>query len=281
MELGRYGIWIRKQDVSPDFARQVEELGYGTLWVGASPGGDLAEVETLLAATDRIVVATGVVNMWATPAAEAAAAHHRLADRFGARFLLGVGIGHRESTAEYRSPYATIVAYLDELDEAGVPASGRVLAALGPRVLRLSGERAVGAHPYFTTPEHTRLARETLGAGPLLAPEQKVVLDTDPRRARELARPTAAYYLERVNYRRNLQRLGWSDADVAGGGSDALIDALARHGDAQTLAAGLDEHLAAGADHVCAQVLTPGGDGDEAARSAGVRALAEALRLTS
>lgn len=280
MELGKYGIWVRKQDVTADFARQVEDLGYGTLWVGASPGGDLAEIEELLAATDRIVVATGVVNMWATPAADAAAAYHRLAAGFGERFLLGVGIGHRESTAEYRSPYATIVDYLDGLDEAGVPASGRVLAALGPRVLRLSGERALGAHPYFTTPEHTRLARETLGAGPLLAPEQKVVLDTDPVRARELARPTAAYYLERVNYRKNLQRLGWSEADVSDGGSDALVDALARHGDAATLAAGLDEHLAAGADHVCAQVLTPGGDDDGDARLAGVRALAEALGLT-
>lgn len=279
MDLGRYGIWIRKQDVTSDFARQVEELGFGTLWVGASPGGDLAEIEALLAATDRIVVATGVVNMWATPATQAAAAHHRLADRFGERFLLGVGIGHRESTAEYRTPYSTIVDYLDELDQAGVPASGRVLAALGPRVLRLSGERAVGAHPYFTTPEHTRLARETLGFGPLLAPEQKVVLETDPQRARELARPTAAYYLERVNYRKNLQRLGWSDADVTGGGSDALIDSLVRHGDADVLAAGLNEHLAAGADHVCAQILTPDGDAAPKARLAGIRAVAEALGL--
>ena len=279
MELGRYGIWIRKQDVTTDLARQAEELGYGTLWVGASPGGDLAEIEDLLAATRRIVVATGVVNMWATPAEQAAAAYHRLAGRFGDRFLLGVGIGHRESTAQYRTPYSTIVDYLDRLDEAGVPASGRVLAALGPRVLRLSRDRAVGAHPYFTTPEHTRLARETIGAGPLLAPEQKVVLETDPVRARELARPTAAYYLERVNYRKNLQRLGWSDADVAGSGSDALIDSLVRHGDAATVAAGLDEHLAAGADHVCAQVLTV--DGSEQARVAGVRAVAEALGLTA
>lgn len=280
MELGRYGIWISKQDVTGDFAREVEDLGYGTLWVGASPGGDLAEIEDLLAATSRIVVATGVVNMWATPAEEAAAAYHRIAARFADRFLLGVGIGHRESTAQYRTPYATIVDYVDGLDAAGVPASGRVLAALGPRVLRLAGQRALGAHPYFTTPEHTRLARETLGAGPLLAPEQKVVLDTDPVQARELARPTAAYYLERVNYRKNLQRLGWSDADLARGGSDALLDSLVRHGDAATVAAGLDEHLAAGADHVCAQVLTADGEGSDEARSAGIRAVAEALGLT-
>lgn len=280
MQLGKYGIWIGKQDVTADLAREIEDLGYGALWVGASPGGDLAEIEDLLAATSRIVVATGVVNMWATPAEDAAAAYHRLADRFGDRFLLGVGIGHRESTAQYRSPYSTIVDYLDRLDAAGVPVSGRVLAALGPRVLRLSAQRAVGAHPYFTTPEHTRLARETIGGGALLAPEQKVVLEVDPVRARQLARPTVAYYLERVNYRKNLQRLGWSDADVADGGSDALIDSLVRHGDVTALAAGLDEHLAAGADHVCAQVLTAGGDTADETRRAGIRALAQALGLS-
>ncbi len=261
MELGQFGVWRHKDRIDGALARRIEDLGYGAIWVGASPTGDLSPVPELLAATDRIVVATGVVNMWATTAADAASAYHRLAADFPDRFLLGVGIGHREATAGYRSPYRTIVDYLDRLDAAGVPASGRVLAALGPRVLRLSAQRTRGAHPYFTTPEHTRFARAELGTGPLLAPEQKIVFDTDAARARAVARPTVAYYLSRVNYVNNLKRFWWSDEDLADGGSDAVVDALAVHGDAATLAAGLTAHLDAGADHVCAQVLTgPGGD---------------------
>jgi probable F420-dependent oxidoreductase len=144
-----------------------------------------------------------------------------------------------------------------QLDAAGVPVEGRALAALGPKVLRLSGERTAGAHPYLTTPEHTRQAREILGAGPLLAPEQKVVLDTDPERARATGRPAVRYpYLSLVNYLNNLRRLGWSEDDLADGGSDRLIDELAVHGDAETVAAGVRAHLVAGADHVNIQVLT-------------------------
>lgn len=265
-ELGRYGVWIHRDRVDARLARDIEALGYGTIWVGASPTGDLSPVPEVLAATERIVVATGVVNMWATPPEDAAAAHHRLAAEFPGRFLLGTGIGHRESSAGYRSPYETIVDYLDRLDAAGVPAAEQVLAALGPRVLRLAGERTRGAHPYFTTPAHTRFARERLGPGPLLAPEQKIVLtgDTgvaDAAAARAIARPTVAYYLGRVNYRNNLKRFGWTDEDLADGGTDAVVDALVVHGGAAALAAGLDAHLAAGADHVCAQVLAgPGGD---------------------
>ena len=261
MELGRYGVWIHKDRLDARLAREIEALGYGAIWVGASPTGDLSPVPAVLAATERIVVTTGVVNMWATPPEAAAAAYHRLAEAFPGRFLLGTGIGHRESSAEYRSPYETIVDYLDRLAAAGVPAGDQVLAALGPRVLRLAGERTRGAHPYFTTPAHTRFAREHLGAGPLLAPEQKIVLNTDPDAARAIGRSTVGYYLGRVNYRNNLKRFGWTDADLADGGTDAVADALVVHGDAAALAAGLDAHLAAGADHVCAQVLTePGGD---------------------
>lgn len=261
MELGRYGVWIHKDRLDARLAREIEALGYGAIWVGASPTGDLSPVPAVLAATERIVVTTGVVNMWATPPEAAAAAYHRLAEAFPGRFLLGTGIGHRESSAEYRSPYETIVDYLDRLAAAGVPAGDQVLAALGPRVLRLAGERTRGAHPYFTTPAHTRFAREHLGAGPLLAPEQKIVLNTDPDAARAIGRSTVGYYLGRVNYRNNLKRFGWTDADLAHGGTDAVADALVVHGDAAALAAGLDAHLAAGADHVCAQVLTePGGD---------------------
>lgn len=259
MDLGRYGVWRHKDRITPELARRIEELGYGAIWVGASPTGDLSPVPELLAATERIVIATGVVNMWATAPEVAAEAYQRLAAAHPGRFLLGVGIGHRESSTGYRSPYATIVDYLDRLDAAGVPASGRVLAALGPRVVRLAAERTVGAHPYFTTPDHTRFARSVLGSGPLLAPEQKIVLDTDADRARRIARPTVAYYLSRVNYVNNLKRFGWTDEDVAEGGSDAIVDALAVHGDAAAVAAGLTAHLDAGADHVCAQVLTEAG----------------------
>lgn len=277
MQIGRYGVWIHRDRLDARLAQQIEALGYGAIWVGASPAGELSPVPEVLAATQRIVVATGVVNMWATPAQEAAAAYHRLAAAHPGRFLLGAGIGHRESSVGYRSPYATIVDYLDRLDTAGVPAADRVLAALGPRVLRLAGERTQGAHPYFTTPAHTRFAREQLGPGPLLAPEQKIVLTTGPEAARAIARPTVAYYLGRVNYRNNLKRFGWSDEDLAGGGTDAVVDALVVHGDVATVAAGLDAHLAAGADHVCAQVLAgPGGDPLPA-----LTAVAQALGLGS
>ena len=182
--------------------------------------------------------------MWSAPATEVAASHHRITAAHPGRFLLGVGIGHPEATQEYRSPYDTIVDYLDVLDAEGVPVEDRVLAALGPKVLALAAERTAGAHPYLTTPEHTRLAREILGEGPLLAPEQKVVLDTDPVAARALGRPAVDRpYLHLRNYTSNLRRLGWSDADLADGGSDALIDALVVHGDAATVAAGVRAHL--------------------------------------
>lgn len=267
-DVGRLGIWRPWSRLDAGLAKDVEDLGYGTIWIGGSPGGDLEIAGRLLAATDRIVIATGIVNMWSTPAAEAAASYHRLNDAHGGRFLLGAGIGHPEATQEYRSPYETIVRYLDELDAAGVPVGGRVLAALGPKVLRLSAERAAGAHPYLTTPEHTREARETLGDGPLLAPEQKVVLDTDPGRARALAREMLVRYLGLRNYVSSFKRLGFTDADVADGGSDALVDALIAHGDAAAVTARLAGHLDAGADHVAVQVLTgPGGDPRPALRT--------------
>ncbi|WP_459645284.1 LLM class F420-dependent oxidoreductase [Kineococcus sp. NUM-3379] len=277
MELGSYGIWRHAVSLEPQLAREVEDLGYGTLWIGGSPPGDLELAESLLAATERLVVATGIVNMWTTPAEEVAASYHRLARRFGGRFLLGVGIGHPEATAEYRSPYATMVAYLDALDAAGVPAQHRVLAALGPRALVLAAERTRGAHPYLVPVQHTASARELLGPGPLLAPEHKVVLDTDPERARSVARPVVDRpYLRLRNYTTNLRRHGFGDEDIAGGGSDRLIDALAAHGDAAAVAAGLRAHLDAGADHVCAQVLTAAGADPRPA----LRELAAALELS-
>ena len=253
-----------------------EALGYGTIWIGSTPPGDLALAESMLDATERITIATGIVNMWVTRADEVAASYHRIAAKHPGRFLLGVGIGHPEATSEYRSPYATMVEYLDALDEAGVPVADRALAALGPKALRLAADRAAAAHPYLTTPEHTREARELIGAGTLLAPEQKVVVDTDADRARAVGRAYVENpYLHLSNYRSNLQRLGWTVADLADGGSDALIDALVAHGDAASVAARLTAHLDAGADHVCAQVLTA----DDADPLPALRGLSEALNL--
>jgi probable F420-dependent oxidoreductase len=272
--LGRIGIWRHPSALTADVVAEVEDLGYGAIWVGGSPAGDLGVVENLLATTDHIAVATGIVNVWKDDAATVAASYHRITARYAGRFLLGLGIGHPEATQEYRQPYAKLVSYLDELDELKVPADGRVLAALGPTVLRLAADRSAGAHPYLVTPEHTRQARQILGPGPLLAPEQKVVLETDPARARAIARPRVEKpYLGLANYLNNLRRLGWSDADFADGGSDALIDALAVHGDAEAIGRGVTAHLDAGADHVAVQVLGPD------PRPA-LRALSGYLRLT-
>ncbi|TQM03917.1 LLM class F420-dependent oxidoreductase [Pseudonocardia kunmingensis] len=275
VELGRYGVWRGHWALDPQLAVEIEALGYGAIWIGGSPRGDLALAESLLDATQRLAVATGIVNMWSTPAEEVAESYHRIEAKHPGRFLLGVGIGHPEATKEYRSPYATMIEYLDRLDAAGVPVAGRALAALGPKALRLSADRTAGAHPYLTTPEHTREARQLVGEGVLLAPEQKVVVDTDAPRARITARPGVENpYLHLVNYRSNLQRLGWSEADLDDGGSDALIDALVAHGDAASVAARLTAHLDAGADHVCAQVLPGAADPLPA-----LRELSAALRL--
>ena len=273
IELGKVGIWRHPTGLTPEMVAEVEALGYGAIWLGGSPGGDLGVVDDILGATDRIAVATGIVNVWNDDAATMGANYHRITDRYPGRFLLGLGIGHPEATKEYRNPYATLVGYLDELDALKVPAEGRALAALGPRVLRLAADRTAGAHPYLVTPEHTREARQILGPGPLLAPEQKVVLETDPERARAIARPRVQNpYLGLTNYLSSLRRLGWTDADFADGGSDALIDALVVHGDAAALARGVTAHLDAGADHVAVQALGPD-------PLPALRALAGSLRL--
>jgi probable F420-dependent oxidoreductase len=258
--LGTLGVWARVAQLTPELATGLESLGYGCIWIGGSPAGDLRAAEQLLDATATITVATGIVNIWKDDPATVAASFHRIAAAHPGRFLLGVGVGHREQTGElFQRPYDALVTYLDALDANGVPVQDRVLAALGPKVLRLAAARSAGAHPYLTTPEHTREARELLGAGLLLAPEQKVVLDSDPQRARSIARQTVAKpYLELVNYTNNLRRLGFSDDDFADGGSDVLIDALVAHGDPATAAARVTEHLAAGADHVAIQLLDPG-----------------------
>jgi len=271
IELGRIGVWQFTGNATPELAAEAERLGYGTIWIGGSPDGGLEQAEQLLGATERIAVATGIVNMWKDDASTVAASYHRLEAGHPGRFVLGVGVGHREATTEYREPYGKIVEYLDQLDAAGVPADRVVIAALGPKVLELSAARAAGAHPYLTTPEHTAFARKIMGPAALLAPEHKVVVGTDAERGRTIGRRALKRYLALVNYRNNLLRLGFSEDDLAGEGSDRLVDALVLHGDAGTVAGGLRAHLEAGADHVCIQAL-----GDDL--PATYRALAEALK---
>jgi probable F420-dependent oxidoreductase len=257
--LGRYGVWTFGAP-KPEQAAQIEELGYGAVWIGGSPAGDLSYVEPLLEATETLQVATGIVNVWTAKAEEVAEAYHRVEEAYPGRFLLGVGIGHPEHTEEYRKPYDVLVEYLDALDTAKVPTSRRVVAALGPKVLKLSAQRSAGAHPYLTTPEHTGQARNILGNSVYLAPEHKVVLSTDVEEAREVGRGSVDFYLNLSNYLNNWKRLGFTDEDIAKPGSDKLIDAVVAHGTAEAVAARLDEHLGSGADHVAIQVL---GDWDK------------------
>ncbi|MER7184471.1 LLM class F420-dependent oxidoreductase [Streptomyces hyaluromycini] len=274
IDLGAIGVW-RHDRTEPGLAAELERLGYGTLWLGNVTDPDLAVVEQLLDATGTLVVATGIVNIWSSPADRIARSYRRIAERHADRFLLGIGAGHPEATKEFVRPYEALNDYLDALDAGGVPVARRALAALGPRVLRLAGDRTAAAHPYLVTPEHTRRARDLLGTGPLLAPEQKVVLETDPARARAIGDATLGLYLGLTNYVGNLRRLGFDDTDFADGGSDRLFDALILHGDPARVAKGLRAHLDAGADHVALQVLHPDGTDPLPA----YRALAGALGL--
>jgi probable F420-dependent oxidoreductase len=258
-QLGPFGVWRGTPQVSPELAAQLEQLGYGTLWLGGSPSADLEIVDQLLAATTTLTVGTGIVNMWQSDPATVARSFARIEASFPGRFVLGVGAGHPEATAEYASPYDTLAAYVDRLEAARVPLDRVVLAALGSRVLTLAADRTAGAIPYLVPPEHTRRARQILGPDKLLAPEHKVVLDPDPSSARELgSRRVRVPYLGLVNYTSNLRRLGYTDEDLSGGGSDRMIDALVAHGPSEQVAAQLAEHLGAGADHVCVQLLTRG-----------------------
>ncbi|NGX09387.1 TIGR03620 family F420-dependent LLM class oxidoreductase [Mycobacteroides franklinii] len=252
--LNRYGVW-KGGPVTPEQARAIEDLGYGSVWIGGVFTSDLAYVEPLLDATENLTVASGIVNIWTSPVDEIAAAFHRIEAAYPGRFLLGVGAGHPEASAEYRKPYDALVEYLDGLDAAGVPQERRALAALGPKVLKLSADRTAGAHPYLTTPEHTRQARQIIGPDALLIPEHKVVLSTDAPSAREIGRRTVDFYLQLSNYVNNWKRLGFSEQDVTSPGSDKFIDAVVAHGSAEEIAVRLNEHLDAGADQVLIQVL--------------------------
>jgi probable F420-dependent oxidoreductase len=257
--LGRFGIWTSYRALGEQnldgAASLAEELGFGALWVGGSPKP--AKLTPFLEATESLVVATGILNIWQTDAVTAAREHAELADRFPGRVLMGIGLGHPEATSDYQHPLRAMRSYLDELDSADspVPADERCLAALAPRMLELCKERSLGTHSYFVPVEHTRWAREQLGEGPVVAPELACVLNTDDYQARSEARDYAKLYLGLSNYTNALLRSGFSAEDIANGGSDRLIDSVIPHGTAEQIAAVAQAHREAGADHVCLQTV--------------------------
>jgi probable F420-dependent oxidoreductase len=267
MELGRVGIWsgqLRRADPSAisEAASELDELGFGAIWVPGGHGGDVfGDVTRLLAATSRATVATGILNVWMHTPEETATGHAALTGRHPGRFLLGLGVSHEPAVTNsgqvYERPLAKMRGFLDALDAAdqAVPANERMLAALGPRMLELARDRTAGAHPYLVTPDHTAAARAALGDGPLIATEVMVVLDDDAERARAVARQHLSRYMVLPNYTNNFLRHGFTDYDLRDGGSDHLVDGLIAWGDLDAVAARIREHHDAGADHVCIQVL--------------------------
>jgi probable F420-dependent oxidoreductase len=265
IDLGRIGIWSPSQgwEQSPesaDAAVELEELGYGALWLGSSRG-DLELPSALLRSTRRLVVATAIINVWTNPASELAARYAQLETEVAHRLLIGLGTSHaplvEPAGFSYHKPLRRLAGYLDELDDSvpTIPADRRVLGVLGPRALELAARRSRGAHPYLVTPEYTRQARAAIGPDPLLAVEQKLVLETDPQRARAIARARLAQYLELPNYTNSFLRQGFTDADFEQGGSDRLVDSLVAWGTVETVLERVAAHHAAGADHVAIQVL--------------------------
>ena len=272
MDVGSVGIWTAQLDLQPaararEVAAELDEIGYGALWVPEAVGREaISHAALLLAATERIVVATGVANIYNRSPAAAAQAQRLLADDSGGRFLLGLGVSHGPMVEgmlglTWDKPYSRMREYLDRMDGAfsvsppPAEAPPRVLAALGPKMLELAAAQAWGAHTYFVPVDHTPVARERLGDGPMLMVEQGVVLSADAEVARAAARKHMAMYLTLPNYVNNLRRLGWGDDDFADGGSDGLVDALVAWGDADVIAGRVAAHREAGADHVCVQVL--------------------------
>jgi probable F420-dependent oxidoreductase len=271
MNIGKVGIWTFGFELQPaaraqEAAAEIESLGYGAIWIPEAMGREaFTHSALLLAGTRRIAIATGIANMWARDAMAMAAAQKTLAEAHPGRFVLGIGVSHAPLVGmrghDYSKPLSAMRTYLDAMQSAPYiavqPADKpcTVIGALAPKMLRLAAERTDGAHPYFVPPEHTARAREVMGKGPLLAPEQAAVLETDPSRARSIAREHMAMYLTLPNYVNNLKRLGFTDDDVANGGSDRLVDAIVVWGDVAAVAARVRAHHDAGADHVCVQVL--------------------------
>ena len=272
--LGPVGAWLGRLNVQPaaaerEIVAELEELGYGSVWIGESVTGKevFSHAGLLLAASSRIVVATGIANIWARDPHAMATGARTLGEAYPGRFLLGVGVSHaplvRERGHEYSSPVSRMRAYLEAMDaipefDAPAPATPvpRVLGALRPPMLELARDLADGAHPYFVPVAHTERAREILGPDKLLLPEQAVLLETDPERARALARESSAFYLGATNYVESLRSLGFGDEHLANGGSDELLDAIVAWGDEDAIVARVQAHLDAGADHVCIQPIT-------------------------
>ena len=268
----RIGIWTGALDTVPasrsrELAAELEELGYGAVWLPEVAGRDpFVHLALILSATRTLIGATGIANIWARDAVAISGAVKGLTEAFPERMLLGLGVSHQNLVGDlrghnYDKPLTAMRNYLDGMDKAPYLAQRpttpvrRVLAALRPRMLRLAAERTDGAHPYFVTPEHTARARETLGAGPLLCPEQAVVLESDPDKARAIGREYTKVYLGLPNYVNSILELGFTEADLADGGSDKFVDALVAWGDADQIVARVREHLDAGADHVAVQAL--------------------------
>ena len=255
---------------SQEAAAELESLGFRAVWIPEAVGREpFASAACLLSATKKMVVATGIASMYARTAATMQAGQKTLTEAFPERFLLGIGASHGYMVKalhkqSYDKPYSAMVEYLDTMDAgmfAAAPPSTpthRVLAALGPKMIKLAGERADGAHPYFTTPDHTKVAREILGAGPMLAPEQAVIFETDPTKAREIARKFMGTYTRLPNYANNLLRHGFTQDDIKGANgqpSDKLVDAICAWGSLDVIRQRIKDHLDAGASHVCVQVL--------------------------
>jgi probable F420-dependent oxidoreductase len=263
VSLRTYGVWLGERMVTPAIARGLEAHGYGALWLGSANGEVLEGAQIALEATQTLSVATGIVNIWTSDAQATAASFHRLEKLAPGRFLLGIGAGHREANGPQAvNPFQAMNDYLDVLDREEVPVNRRVLAALGPRMLQLSAERAAGAHPYLVNPDYTRSARSTLGEGPLLAPEHKVALVSTREEGLRRAREGLAIYLDRglQNYLNNFRRLGFEDSDFESGGSERLLDAMVAQGSPEAIAAEVRRHLDAGADHVPLHPLHDAGD---------------------
>lgn len=265
IDLGRIGIWSSSIRFTPgnaglEAAKELEALGYPTIWVpGGVDDGVLATLEQLLAATSTVRFATGIVNIWKHDPADVAAWFARQPAEHQARLMLGLGVSHGPLIGDaWARPLAKMRAFLDGLEAAGMPRDHLCLAALGPKMLALSAERTAGAHPYMVTASHTRFARETMGPDALLAPELGVVLETDPAKAREIARGMVTHYARLPNYANNWRRDGFSQAEIEGL-DDRLVDAVIAWGDLAAIKARVDEYFAAGADHVCLQAIGEGG----------------------
>lgn len=271
IDIGSYGIWTAALDLQPsavarECAAEIEQLGFGALWIPEAVQRDvLAHSLILLEATDSLKVATGIANRYARDAMTSNAAMQTINEAHPGRFLLGLGVSHGHLVAgirkhEYSKPYTEMVAYLDAMDKAlflaptGEPPAQMVLAALGPRMLKLAADRTAGAHPYFVPPEHTAIAREVMGPEPLLAVEQMVVFDTDPSTARATARSHMEIYLGLPNYANNLMRLGYTEEEISNA-DDRVVDAVVAWGTMDDVLARIQAHRDAGADHVCIQVL--------------------------